>query len=451
VTAGNRSRGEEPTPPEARSPVLLLAFAPGRLGPDPCGLPTAPVAAALVDPEAPRLLLHAVVDDPALPIPVAAALAAGLPAGLLERRGVHPWILAREIGRRVAGAEAVAVPDPATARAWRRLLDRVARETRDRPPGFEDVAGICLSAAEVPVLAIPEALEARAWGPRGCVLGELPGSDGSDSGRPRSPSPQSAAAAALAAWRAARERKDDPWPRSRLRQLRRSGQLGLMRRPDELRPIREDALWDPAVPLPPRLGRASLRAAGWLEPRPAEFAPDDPIDWSTPALAEACAMASAWADMVLRPPDRAGLEAAAEALARDCPAVPDAGHGIGCWPRGWAPLWIRLVRRLQDLLAPGTPAAAWARDALAWRQVKEKFGRPTIYWSLGGRPGDDRGDQAVPGSAEISRAVAAAIDAARDETPCQACGRPGMPVGRGGWVRSVCDAHLRWHPRLDDA
>jgi hypothetical protein len=95
---------------------------------------------------------------------------------------------------------------------------------------------------------------------------------------------------------------------------------------------------------------------------------------------------------------------------------------------GWRPILERLLGRLESEIV-AQPAEE--RDRFRIVQIKEKFGRLTVYLDTEGTP-----------------AMRAAIDAAAEESvqTCEVCGVPGELKERNFWWAPRCKEHETWRP-----
>jgi hypothetical protein len=101
--------------------------------------------------------------------------------------------------------------------------------------------------------------------------------------------------------------------------------------------------------------------------------------------------------------------------------------GIEC-AAGWRPILVRLLDRLEAAIA-AQPAET--RDDFRIAQIKEKFGRLTVYLASAGTP-----------------AMTAAIGEAGEASlvTCEACGAPGRLAERRLFWSVKCAAHENWTP-----
>jgi hypothetical protein len=106
---------------------------------------------------------------------------------------------------------------------------------------------------------------------------------------------------------------------------------------------------------------------------------------------------------------------------------PLARWGIDIMP-GWRPVLERLLERLESEIA-AQPIGE--RDRFRIVQIKEKFGRLTIYLD-----------------AESTPAMRAAIDEAGEVSTrtCEVCGARGELQQRNGWWAPRCKQHETWRP-----
>src|SRR6266498_2418701 len=95
---------------------------------------------------------------------------------------------------------------------------------------------------------------------------------------------------------------------------------------------------------------------------------------------------------------------------------------------GWRPILERLLARLEAVI---TAQPVDERDRFRILQVKEKFGRLTVY------------------TADSTPDMDAAIQAAADESvgTCEVCGAPGELKERNFWWAPRCRDHEAWLPR----
>jgi len=94
--------------------------------------------------------------------------------------------------------------------------------------------------------------------------------------------------------------------------------------------------------------------------------------------------------------------------------------------------WRRLIEDLLDQLeAAIAEQPARLRPDLRIVQMKEKFGRLTVYLASEGTP-----------------AMEAAIEAAGEESvrTCDICSEPGQLAERRGWWAARCPGHENWSP-----
>lgn len=109
---------------------------------------------------------------------------------------------------------------------------------------------------------------------------------------------------------------------------------------------------------------------------------------------------------------------------RDYPA-PGFEHG-----EGWADLLAVLFERLTTILNADPQAKFEAR------QIKEKFSEMRFYWRLHESSRDETFE-------EIREAVDAACE--KSAGVCERCGRQGVRVDTGGWLKTRCvDCDERW-------
>jgi hypothetical protein len=106
--------------------------------------------------------------------------------------------------------------------------------------------------------------------------------------------------------------------------------------------------------------------------------------------------------------------------------------GIECHA-GWRGLIEKFLDELEAAIAAEPPDS---RDEYRIVQIKEKFGRLTVYLASVGTP-----------------AMKSAIESAAEESTrtCEICGEPGLPAERGGWWAPGCDRREHWRPwnRMD--
>jgi hypothetical protein len=97
---------------------------------------------------------------------------------------------------------------------------------------------------------------------------------------------------------------------------------------------------------------------------------------------------------------------------------------------GWRPILERLLGRLEAEIA-AQPMDD--RDRFRVLQIKEKFGRLTVYL------------------ADSTPDMDAAIQAAADESTrtCEVCGAPGQLKQRDYWWAPRCKGHETWRPRQE--
>jgi hypothetical protein len=101
--------------------------------------------------------------------------------------------------------------------------------------------------------------------------------------------------------------------------------------------------------------------------------------------------------------------------------------GIECHP-GWRCLIEHLLDQLEAAIAE---QPEHRRPDLGIVQMKEKFGRLTVYLASEGSP-----------------AMKAAIEAAGEQSirTCEICSEPGQLVERRGWWTARCSGHENWSP-----
>ena len=94
---------------------------------------------------------------------------------------------------------------------------------------------------------------------------------------------------------------------------------------------------------------------------------------------------------------------------------------------GWRSIMERLLVRLEAMI---TTQPVGERDRFRILQVKEKFGRLTVY------------------TAESTADMDEAIQAAADESTktCEVCGAPGELKQRDHWWSPRCGEHETWRP-----
>jgi hypothetical protein len=95
---------------------------------------------------------------------------------------------------------------------------------------------------------------------------------------------------------------------------------------------------------------------------------------------------------------------------------------------GWREVLERLLERLEMAIAaqPGDE-----RDRFRVLQIKEKYGRLTVYLASEGTP-----------------EMEAALEAATEESAltCEVCGASGRLAKREAWWSTRCGAHETWRP-----
>lgn len=95
------------------------------------------------------------------------------------------------------------------------------------------------------------------------------------------------------------------------------------------------------------------------------------------------------------------------------------------------------------------------------RQIKEKYGRLRIYWSLELptsethieiNKGRDSARITMRPSSPMHDTIAALVDAAEKQSAskCQECGHPGRLLVLDDWWAAVCDEHSRGYDRVVD-
>ncbi len=94
---------------------------------------------------------------------------------------------------------------------------------------------------------------------------------------------------------------------------------------------------------------------------------------------------------------------------------------------GWRPIMERLLEKLE---AEITAQPIEQRDRFRILQIKEKFGRLTVY------------------TADSTPDMDTAIQAAADESTriCEVCGAPGELMERNFWWAPRCKGHETWRP-----
>ena len=94
---------------------------------------------------------------------------------------------------------------------------------------------------------------------------------------------------------------------------------------------------------------------------------------------------------------------------------------------GWRPLMERLLARVEAVI---TAQQVDERDRFRILQVKEKFGRLTVYL------------------ADSTPEMDAAIQEASEESirTCEVCGEAGVLKERRAWWSPRCEAHETWTP-----
>lgn len=104
---------------------------------------------------------------------------------------------------------------------------------------------------------------------------------------------------------------------------------------------------------------------------------------------------------------------------------PMARWGIEC-NAGWRKLIERFLERFEAAIRAETVSE---RHRFRIEDIKEKFGRLTIYLASAGTP-----------------EMIAAIQDASDESTgtCDVCSAPGQLADRNGWFATRCPGHERW-------
>lgn len=111
---------------------------------------------------------------------------------------------------------------------------------------------------------------------------------------------------------------------------------------------------------------------------------------------------------VVRPPDNAWVEQ----LEANRPGVFDCEMSVGA---GWA-----------DLITATSNWIIEAGEALAFGQIKQKFGSIRLYYDKGG---DFAFDLTTTAESFISGRI------------CETCGAPGRTIDRNGWFITACSIH----------
>jgi hypothetical protein len=95
---------------------------------------------------------------------------------------------------------------------------------------------------------------------------------------------------------------------------------------------------------------------------------------------------------------------------------------------GWRAIMERLLERLEAEIARQPPDQ---RDGFRIAQIKEKFGRLTVYLA-----------------SEATPEMWAALDEAGEASivTCEVCGEPGRLAERSAWWAARCEAHVTWTP-----
>lgn len=112
---------------------------------------------------------------------------------------------------------------------------------------------------------------------------------------------------------------------------------------------------------------------------------------------------------------------------RTLDSAPTARWGIECGT-GWRHIVEKLLERLETAIA-AQPIGR--RDVFRIVQIKEKFGRLTVYL-------------ASEGSAEMRAAIQDAAE--QSVITCEVCSAPGRLEERHGWWSAKCAAHVNWSP-----
>ena len=99
--------------------------------------------------------------------------------------------------------------------------------------------------------------------------------------------------------------------------------------------------------------------------------------------------------------------------------------------KGWRPILARFLERFEAALADLPPDV---RDDFQIVQIKQEFGRLTIYLS-------------TEGTAEMQAAIEEAADTSL--VTCEVCSAPGVLDSRHGWTSVRCASHESWS-RVDD-
>jgi hypothetical protein len=95
---------------------------------------------------------------------------------------------------------------------------------------------------------------------------------------------------------------------------------------------------------------------------------------------------------------------------------------------GWRAIMERLLERLELEITRQPPDQ---RDGFRIAQIKEKFGRLTVYLA---------GEATPEMRAAIQEAEEASI------VTCEVCGAPGRLGERNAWWAARCEAHEKWTP-----
>jgi len=106
--------------------------------------------------------------------------------------------------------------------------------------------------------------------------------------------------------------------------------------------------------------------------------------------------------------------------------------GFECF-KGWRPILARFLERFEAAIAALPPDT---RDDFQIDQIKQKFGRLTIYLSKEGTP-------------EMKAAIAEAGDVSM--VTCEVCSAPGVLADRNAYTSVRCAQHEDWTRFDDDA
>ena len=141
-----------------------------------------------------------------------------------------------------------------------------------------------------------------------------------------------------------------------------------------------------------------------------------------------------------------------------------AGYNLGISvPKGWASLFTKLCEDVDATLGED-------KRGFYWRQVKEKWGTGSFYWSLGKHGASVRVDLVGPAGvlsfenksklersskqeAEVAGVLRDLIQAAEKKTgdTCILCGKsPAAIDNTGGYLLTLCEEHAQMRRSDDD-